>query len=267
MIFWKEIKKRIIEDNLMDMAAQMAYYFLLSFFPFLLLTVTLFAYLPVKSQDILILIRPFAPNDTYHMIESNLKMVLDHPQGGLLSFSLLAMIYITSIGFRSLIRMMDSAYQVEEDRAMWKEFLLGFFVMFGLMLALLISLVLPIFGSWIELHVFQLFGLNDLFLKTWFWIRWLLSSFLLLSFFWVVYIWGPNTHVSWREALPGSLFATLGWQLSSLGFSFYVSTNPYTTIYGNLGAIMVLVGWFYLSALVLILGGQLNATLRTLKSL
>jgi membrane protein len=52
-----------------------------------------------------------------------------------------------------------------------------------------------------------------------------------------------------------------GWQASSLAFSFYVSLNNYSLVYGNLGGIIVLVGWFYLSSMVLILGGLLNAAI------
>ncbi|WP_175552371.1 YihY/virulence factor BrkB family protein [Seinonella peptonophila] len=259
MDFINEMKRRIMKDGVFDIAAQMAYYFLLSFFPFLLLTFTLFAYLPVKTTDILNMIRPFAPSDTYGMIKTNLVHILDHPQGGLLSISLLTTFYIASLAFRSVIRSINDAYEIQQNRPVWKEFLLGFVTMFGLLLALLVSLLLPVFGSWIETHILKMFGLGEIFQVSWFWIRWLLTSLLLFVLFLFVYLWGPNIPLRIKQAVPGAIFATFGWQISSLGFAYYVSFQPYTTIYGNLGTMMILLGWFYLSALVLILGAQINA--------
>lgn len=259
MLFLQELKKRWVADSVFDLAAQMAYYFLLSFFPFLLLTFTLFAYLPVHTHDILNLIQPYAPMNTYKMLDENLRFVLDHPQGGLLSVSLLMTVYLSSVGFRSLIRMMDTAYRVKSERSFWKEMVLGFFLMLGILGALFVSLLFPLIGEWLKAHIFDRLGPDHMIAQLWLFIRWLATSFFLFILFLMLYIWAPNKKVSVVEALPGALFATLGWQMMSWGFSVYVAIKPFTSLYGNLGAIMVLVGWFYLSSLVLIVGGQINA--------
>lgn len=261
MLFLQELKKRWVDDSVFDLAAQMAYYFLLSFFPFLLLTFTLFAYLPVNTHDILNLIKPYAPMNTYHMLSENIHFVLDHPQGGLLSFSLLMTIYLSSVGFRSLIRIMDTAYRVKTERSFWKEMVLGFFLMLGILGALFVSLLFPVVGEWVKVHVFDHLGSDHTISQIWLLIRWLMTSLFLFFLFLILYIWAPNKKVSTFEALPGALFATLGWQMMSWGFSIYVAIRPFTSLYGNLGAIMVLVGWFYLSSLVLIVGGQINAVI------
>lgn len=264
--FVKELKKRAVEDQVFDLSAQLAYYLLLSLFPFLLLTVTLLGFLPVSSQNVLDMIRPYAPPSTYELLKDNLALILDERQGGVLSVSLVVTVYLAFVVFLSIIRIMDNAYQVKEDRPFWKEAILGLFLMFGLLVALVISLMLSVFGQIIAENVFQLFGVTRGFYEVWTWIRWLLSSFILFLVFLSLYKFAPNIKVTLKQALPGAVFATLGWQFGSLGFSYYVSLDNYTLIYGNLGAIIILVGWFYLSAMILILGGLANATLCKLKA-
>ncbi|SEN71824.1 YihY/virulence factor BrkB family protein [Lihuaxuella thermophila] len=264
--FIKELKRRAVEGRLFDLSAQLAYYLLMSLFPFLLLTVTLLGFLPVSSQSVLDMIRPYAPPATYELLKDNLAVILDEQRSGVLSFSVVVTVYLSFVVFLSLIRIMDEAYQVKEDRPFWKEAVLGLFLMFGLLVALVISLMLPVFGQVIAENVFQLFGATSGFYEVWNWIRWLFSSFILFLVFLSLYKFAPNTKVKLRQALPGAVFATLGWQFGSLGFSYYVSLDNYTLIYGNLGAIIILVGWFYLSSLILILGGLINAVLCKLRA-
>lgn len=266
IFFVKEFKTRVVEDHVFDMSAQLAFYFLMSLFPFLLLAVTLLGFLPYSSDNVLEIVRPYAPPSTYELIESNLEVILDERRSGILSFSFIATTYLASAGFHSIIRILNNAYQVKNDRPFWKEIILGFFLMLGLLMGLVISLILPVFGKLIGEYVFQLMGLANWFSEMWNWIRWLLSSFVLFLVFLSLYKFAPNTNITLRQALPGSFFATVGWQLSSWGFSYYVSLNNYSLIYGNLGGIIILVGWFYLSALILILGGLTNATMCKLRA-
>jgi membrane protein len=261
--FFRELKNRVLEDRIFDLSAQLAYYFLLSFFPFLLLAVTLLGYLPFSSGKVLDMIRPYAPPEAYEFMRENLVAVLDERRSGMLSFSLVVTGWLALNAFHSVIRILDTAYRVKEDRPFWKEAVLGFFLMVGLLLSLVVSLALSVFGKMMGEHVFYWFGMTSWFYgAAWPWMRWVISSFALLFVFWALYKLAPNTRVTFRQALPGALFATVGWQASSLGFSFYVSRiNDYSFVYGNLGTIVILVVWFYLTAMVLVLGGMINASL------
>ncbi|MGA9175180.1 MAG: YihY/virulence factor BrkB family protein [Thermoactinomyces sp.] len=261
ILFLRILRKRIWEDGIFDLAAQLAYYFLMSLFPFLLLAVTMLGFLPFRSENILSMIKPYAPASTYELVASNLTSILDQQNSGIFSVSLIVTIYLASVAFRSIIRILDNAYRVHVERPFWSQFIIGFFLMFGLLIALIVSFTLPIFGKILGEFIFSLFGIKKWFWEFWVWVRWLLSTFVLFSVFWNLYKWAPQIRVSFTQALPGAVFATLGWQISSYGFSFYVSINQnYSHIYGNLGAIIILVGWFYLSAIVLVLGGLINAT-------
>ncbi|MBD1373827.1 YihY/virulence factor BrkB family protein [Hazenella sp. IB182357] len=261
LYFLRELKDRFVGDHLFDSAAQLAYYFLMSLFPFLFVAFTFLGYLPVSSFEILEMVKPYAPANTYELISSNLTVVLDEQRGDILSVGIFVTIYLASAAFQSMIRILNKVYQVKQNRPFWKSMVIGIVLMFGLLLALVISLILPVFGKIIGDFVASFFGLTNWFHAIWSWIRWLLSSLVILAVFILLYKYAPNTKVRMIQAIPGALFTTLGWQLSSLGFSYYVSFNDYTLIYGNLGGLIILVVWFYLSALILIIGGVLNATL------
>lgn len=86
----------------------------------------------------------------------------------------------------------------------------------------------------------------------------MLIFFVFFIIYWIV----PNLKLRWKSVIPGTLFATIGWILTSLIFSFYVSSfGNFSNTYGSIGAIIVLMMWLYFSAIILILGGQLNAVM------
>lgn len=264
--FLKEIQDRYFQDRIYDQSAQLAYYFLLSLFPFLYVVFTVLGYLPFSSDMVLEMIRPYAPESTYRLLQENLQVILDQQSGGVLSVSIIATIYLANMMFQSVIRILNHAYKVKENRPFWRDLLLGMVLMTGLLLAIVVSLALSLYGHAIGEQVFLLFSVTPYFQMIWTWIRWLLSSIFLWLMFLILYQFTPNTKVSFWQAFPGSLFATLGWQLSSLLFSYYVSFGNYSVIYGNLSAIITLLGWFYLSAMILILGGVINAVICNLSA-
>lgn len=253
---------RYFEDQIGDLAAQLAYYLLLSLFPFLLLAVTIMGYLPISGAELLETIQPYAPPSTYEFIRSNLHVITSQKSGKVLSISLIATIYIASLVFHSIIRILNDAYQVKHDRPFWKQLLVGFFLMVGILIGLVVSFGVSVFGDLLANTLFPWFGATPGFIELWLLLRWLVGSIILFVVFYSLYIFAPHTHVGFRRAIPGAVFATLGWQVSSYFFGIYVSKfGNYTVVYGNLGGLMILLGWFYLSALILILGGMVNATL------
>jgi membrane protein len=68
----------------------------------------------------------------------------------------------------------------------------------------------------------------------------------------------PSAKVTWKDVLPGAVFSTLGWQVASTGFGYYVQFGSYSQIYGQLGSIIILMVWFYLTAAILLIGGLIN---------
>lgn len=132
----------------------------------------------------------------------------------------------------------------------------------AMVFVIIVALLLPVFGREIGLFIFSSYGLSHEFITIWNTIRWGVSFFILLFVFICLYLAAPNIHLRLRDVLAGSLFATIGWMTVSVLFSYYVSNfGNYTAMYGSLGGIIVLLIWFYLSGLMIIIGGEINATL------
>ncbi|WP_198508458.1 YihY/virulence factor BrkB family protein [Bacillus xiapuensis] len=259
-IFFKHLFYRVKESDASDIAAQMAYFFLLALFPLLIFTVTLFAYLPINQADLFLLIEDIAPKDTIEMIRHTMDEVLANRSGGLLSFGIIATIWSASNGMNAVIKGLNHAYDVEETRPFYLSRGMSVLLTLALIVVVAAALVLQVFGKQIGVFAADYLGASEQFLELWNWLRWLALPLLLLIVFVGLYYLAPNVQIQCITVLPGALFASIGWVVVSLGFSFYVNNfGNYTATYGSIGGIIVLMIWFYLSALIILIGGEINA--------
>ncbi|AXF57624.1 YihY/virulence factor BrkB family protein [Salicibibacter kimchii] len=260
----KAIVKRMIQSTweyrLFDIAAQMAYYFLLALFPLLIVLLSILHFLPVGVQDVLELIHPYVPNHLLSFIAANLSDVLNVNRAETLSISTLVTIWMTLMGAFAVIRAVNSAYRFP-DPSLSRMILVGFVLVFTLLTAVIVSLLFPVFGEPIGRFVFTILGLEETMHIFWSFIRWGISFLVVGVVLLILYMIVPSQHMSWRDTWPGALFAAVGWQTASLGFSYFNQWNDYTIIYGGLGTIIGLMIWFFLTALMILLGAQLNAVM------
>jgi len=260
--FVKELLVRIKKVDVTGLGSQLAFFFLLSLFPLLIFIMTLLPYLNFNQAEVFLLIRDYAPGSVAMLIENTLNEILQNRNGGLLSIGALATVWSASKGMNALTKALNRSYFTEESRS----FIMarGMSVVFTIMLiaVLLVALVLPVFGQQIGVLAFSYMGLEEGFLTLWAGLRWLVPPVLIFFVFSLIYWLVPNLKIQFKSVLPGALFATVGWILTSLAFSFYVgSYGNYSSTYGSIGAIIVLMMWLYFSAIILILGGQLNAVM------
>ncbi|MCM3669800.1 YihY/virulence factor BrkB family protein [Mesobacillus maritimus] len=256
--FFRRIYTRIYEDDVPALAAQLAYFLLLSLFPLLIFLVSLLPYLPLTNQDIIAFIQDHTPVEQAGIINTSVEEVLNK-NTKVLSFSIIATLWSASNGINAIVRAFNKAYRVDDTRtikARLKSMLLTIAMIFVFVLALL----LPVFGKEIGEFLFSQFGLRSEFLSFWEALRWLLSFFVLFLVFTFLYWIAPNIKMKCRHALPGAFISTVGWVVVSWGFSFYVSNfAQYTVIYGQIGGVIVLLIWLYLAAFIIIIGGEINA--------
>lgn len=256
----KKLWHRIKEDDLPDLSAQMAYYFLLSMFPLLIVLFTLLPYLPVPHQDLLEVIRGYAPVEAMDLIEKNLKEIMHNRNGGLLSIGIIGTIWAASNGINAIVGAFNKAYNVKESRSFFVSNGMAILLTLGMILVFIIAIALPIFGRQIGVYLFSQFGLQHQFLIIWEALRWLVSALVLFIIFSVLYWIAPNVKLRCRSAFSGAAFSTVGWIAASVALSFYVNNfNSYSFMYGSIGAIIVLMTWLYITAFIIILGGEINA--------
>lgn len=263
-IFWVvfEVFTRIWKNGLPDLAAALAYYFLLSLFPLLIFTVALLPYLNLDPDQAVAFVKSLLPVEAADTIDQPVRDLVGQPRGGILSFGLLAALYIASNGAFAIIRALNTAYQVEETRPLWRLQLLSIAMTISIVLVVVVLLLLPVFGQVIFQYLDDVFGLPPGAWTTFWLLRWLavfvMTNLVLIG----VYQIAPNTRVAFRKVVVGALVTSIGWQVISLGFSYYVSNfNNFSATYGSLGGIIVMMVWFYLTGLLLVLGGLVNATL------
>lgn len=260
--FTKELITRMKKVDVTGLAAQLSFFFLLSLFPLLIFVFTLLPYLNLEQAEIFIFIRDYAPESVATLLEETLGEVLNNRNGGLLSFGIIATVWSASKGMNALTKALNLSYFEEETRS----FIIarGMSVVFTIMLiaVIVVALILPVFGQQIGTFIFSYLGLEEGFLKIWASIRWILPPSLIYIVFSLIYWLVPDVKIQYRSVILGSVIVTIGWILTSLGFSFYVGNyGNYSNTYGSIGAIIVLMMWLYLSGIILMVGGQINAVM------
>ena len=260
--FLKELLTRIKKVDVTGLASQLAFFFLLSLFPLLIFLFTLLPYLNLDQSEIFILIRDYAPASVAILIEDTVGEILNNRNSGLLSIGAIATVWSASKGMNALTKALNLSYFKEETRS----FIVarGMSIVFTVMLmaVLLVALVLPVFGQQIGIFTFSYLGLEEGFLKLWTSFRWVVPPILIFVVFSLIYWLVPNVKIQLKSVFLGAAFSTIGWIITSLGFSFYVgSYGNYSSTYGSIGAIIVLMMWLYFSAIILMLGGQINAVM------
>lgn len=261
--FMKQLIKRINEDDVAGLSAQLAYFLLLSLFPFLIFLVTLIGYIPLDNVDVIGFFSAYAPAEILELIETNINHISEQRNGGLLSIGIIGTLWSASNGINAIMRAFNKAYDVEENRSFIVSRLIAIVLTIAMLVVIVMAFLLPIFGKQIGIFIFSFFGLSAGFLEIWNTLRWVISSFVLFVVLLALYKLAPNKRVSFTNVAVGAVFATIGWQLVSLAFSYYVTTlGNYSATYGSLGSVIVLMIWFFISGMIIIVGGEINALLK-----
>ncbi len=254
---WREIN----EDNCFGLAAQLAFYFALALFPALIFLVALASYFPrTVMNDVLAALAPIAPSEVVSLIRTQLDAILAAEQGGLLTLGVLGAVWSSSGALTAIIDALNRAYDIEESRPWWKVRLIAMLLTLGLALFILIAFTLVVAGPEIADTVAAWFGLSRAFALVWTVVQWPIVFVMVAVAVAMTFYFAPDAEQDWVFLTPGSVFATLLWLIASLIFRFYVqNVTDYAATYGALGGAVVLLLWLYVSGLVLLVGGELNA--------
>lgn len=255
---------RFLKERFFDQAAQTAYYLLLSLFPFLLFILSLLSLFPVHEEMLLTFLRPFAPEQSFTLIEMNIHTLLAKGDGKVLYASLGAAFWVSSIAVQSLARSLDLANGNVRRYAFWKVLIRDLGITLLFMLVIPLSLLLPIIENALRKVIMYYDTIEEWqgWLYIWPNVKWGLGTLFLFLFFALFYKVLPTGRMRFKEALPGAFFSAIGWQLFSFVFGGYVSNVDYTRLYGQLSGIILLVIWFYFTAVIILLSGLLNAEWR-----
>ncbi len=263
---WRVLKQsfsKFFADDMPTYGAALALRALLALFPFLIFLAALLGYL--GAPGLFAWLREQAsyvvPGQGMEVVDTVLSD-LQTARGGLMSFGILLAIYSASIAVAATMNALNVAYDVNERRPVWKRYVVAIIYTIGLaallMAAALFMAVGPDQLRWLAAYV----GLGELVIAAWALLRWPVAVVLLMLALALVYWAAPNVKLPFRLISPGAVLAVAVWIGASLLFGFYVQNFArYDATYGSIGAVVVLLFYFYLSAAVMLFGAEFNAVI------
>lgn len=260
--------REFLDDDVLGISAELSYRWLLAIFPLAIVIATMSGFVASTlsiqdptdqlinaSDDVL-------PPDAAAVIRPQLERIFENQDGALLSLGLLLTIYAASSGMRAIIKGLNRAYDVEESRPFWQQILVALALTLLLGTATIVSFVVLVAGQTVATDVAGTIGLQEA-------AYWLVElapfpiAILALSvaagfIYWVA----PARHLRVRWVVPGVIVFVPGWILATVLFSLYVANfGSYSDTYGALGGVIILLIWFYITAVILLIGGEVNAVL------
>jgi len=258
---------KIEKDDVFALASQLAYYLILSFFPFMLFLMTLVGFSDLSSGEILDGLSLILPKKILELTQSTIKEVSDNQYTGLLGLSIVLMIWTASSAFKAIIKSVNKAYNFEEDRSFIKLSIISMLGILALALIIILALTMLVFGNIIGEYIKNTDGFYEIIFILWNIFRYAFIFFIMIFIFATIYRLAPAKKLTWKEVIIGAIFSTLGWILVSFGFSFYIDNfNNYSRFYGSLGAVFILMTWLFLISMIIILGVEINFVTAEIKN-
>lgn len=261
----KKVYKEFIAEDIISNAAQVAFYFIFALFPlllFLLNVVGLFldAAVDVK-QELFAYLQQVMPAAAITLVRDTVAEITQEGGGGKLTFGILIALWSASAGVDSLRIALNDIYNLEETRSWFKYKLTSVLLTLGIALLIFFALGIVFFGGQFINLVLSPLGIEitSYFILTAFSI--IVVGIALVLAFALLYNFAPNhAPFSWHWITPGAITAIILWIVLSLGFRVYLSFfDSYSKTYGSVGAIIILLLWLYLTAMVILIGGVVNA--------
>ena len=269
---WRVLRRMVWEttfDNTTGLAAQMAYLLLFALAPgslFLWHLLGLFGTDPTKLHRMFVLLKSFMPPDekVQDILDSAMANVVVTGSSGLLAnVGIVLGIYFGTVFFATISRALSHTYGMREDPHWWSKYIISFFLLFWFGIVIVVCFNAIVFGE-------KLAGIAEVNFQLAFPLQaWIATLNLPFTFVALVilalalYVLTPENYSTVGQALPGAIFFAVGWIVATKLFQFYVGRyDRYNPTYLALASIVVLLTWMYLTCLLLLLGGKLNAILR-----
>ncbi len=265
--FYKQIKT----VGLTERASAVAYNFIMAIPPSFLFLFTLIPSLPLikkaaLKKELHALITDIVPAKVHN--ENLIKFIdsfIDNSRIGLLSFSLILALFFASNAMMGLMRSFNKNYIGFEKRKGLKNRLVALrltALIFLLVLGYLILLIT-------QTAVLKWMGIKNVtFREVLFYVRWVFIVSLIFYAIAFIYKYAPAVQKRWRMVSPGTILATFMSILATLGFSFFVNNfGRYNALYGSIGTIIMLMALVYINSLVLLIGFELNVSIKSLKAI
>jgi membrane protein len=260
----QRVFRRSREDEILERAAALSYYFVFALIPTLLFLTTLLGLLPAFNlmPQLLSYVDRVLPGDAASLLKRTLAEVATAASGQLFSIGVLAAILGASSGMLSIMRALNAAYGITDKRSWLRKRLVAFALTLGFSVFILTAMLMLVFGERIGETIGDSFGLDSLWTRAWHLLQWPIVAFLGLTGLTLVYYLAPAAQRRWCWITPGSTVALVSWLVMSLGLRVYVSRFAnYNATYGSIGGVILLMLWLYWSGVALLVGAEIDSAI------
>lgn len=260
--------KSSLTDNLLGRAAELAFYFLFALFPTLFSASSILGLAARSASEIYFKLLHYLalviPTAALRTVLDTFNETTATATSGKLTFGLVAAIWSASVGISAIQDTLNSVYKVKDTRPYWKARIhaIGLTVLLTVIITLSLASLLggDFFAALVRHRIYHHYLAVAAVVCARL-IGWSLSTALLALSFAVVYYWAPDVKTRcWHWLTPGGAVGIVGWLVASLGLRIYLHFfNTYSVTYGSLGAVIILLMWFYITGLMLLLGAEINS--------
>ena len=249
---------KIGDDRVRAHAAEAAFFTIMSVFPILMLLLTLVQYTPLTQTDVVMTIERLIPFEISGILKSMVSSVF-RQSTALLSWSAIVAVWVAGKGILGITDGLNSIYRIKETRNYFAVRLRAACYTVVMIVAILISLILLVFGYSLQGYIAKWFPFADRFPDALLILPTLIAVVLLVMLFLMMYMFLPNRRRTFRSQLPGALFTALAWCVFSYAFSIYLDyAGNMSVIYGSLTTLVVVMLWLYFCMYLLFFGAEIN---------
>ncbi len=256
----KEIFDKYKGDEVTVYAAQASFFIVISFFPFVMLLLSLIQLIPaVNKSDLLSLLVDIMPDMLDSLVVSIVDDLYTKSPATIVSVTAVTTLWSAARGMLGIERGLNRVYESPQKRGYILRRVICSGYMFLLIIACVASLLLLVLGTSIQKFIFKWMPMFSRITGVVISFRSLMTLFILTLIFTGLYTYVPVRKHSLSSQVPGALFSTLGWMIFSWLFSMYFENfSNYSYMYGSLTALVVLMLWLYICICILLIGAEIN---------
>ena len=265
MALGKRVWSEIDHDNVLTHAAALAYNYLGSLFPLLLFLTALLGFFAARGSQLRDLLfnalQQLIPGGASQLISTTMNEITKAAGGGKMTLGIVLGLVSASGGMSTMISSLNAAYDIRDSRPWWKPRGIALALTTALIVLMTTALFIVLFGSRIANHLAHAGWIGPVVHIGWMVLQWPAALFFVTVSFALIYYYGPDLHEQhWYWITPGSLVGVTLWLIASFGLRLYLHFfNSYSKSYGSLGAVIILMLWFYITGLAFLMGGEINS--------
>ena len=255
--------KKMQDDHIPAYSAQAAFFIIISFFPFIMLIISIIKYLPITESSMLLFFSRLFPSGVSSMVVSIVNNIyITDSSMTLISITAVSTLWSAGKGFLSIMTGLNKVFSIKETRGYLYLRVTSAFYTLIFAIMVIATMILFVFGNllyiWIEKKVPILADMALLIIS----VRTIIGLITLLIFFVLIYLFIPNRKAKVMEEIPGALICAAGWMGFSYAFSYYIDNfSNFSATYGSLTVIVLFMLWMYFLMYILFIGAQFNRLL------